>query len=286
MALKDELWPVLAGDVLAPALVSSWLLFRGAVWRRGWMGQCGAVLAVAAAWLVGNWQRELFPWHPEKQWEWLPRIAAGVMLVGFVGRLPQVPRLDRWTLYAVASVVAAWMLTPTDVQATTPWAVWLFGGTFFVEWVVLDALAEAAPGGAVAMGVALLLFASGSVVFCAGWGSVSEAAIRMGCGFAGLVLVAWWFRVDIGAAVPAGIVFVMGLLFAGYNNLESNVPLTSFLLPALAPLAGVLLLPLLFLSESRRRSFLLQALFLVLILVPVIVAVVLAVRAEPPSFDE
>ena len=34
MALKDELWPVLAGDVLAPTLASSWLMFRGAVWRR------------------------------------------------------------------------------------------------------------------------------------------------------------------------------------------------------------------------------------------------------------
>jgi len=285
MALKDELWPVLAADVLAPTLVSSWLFFRGAVWRRGWMGQCGAVLAVAAAWLVGNRQRELFPWQPEKQWEWLPRIAAGVMLVGFVGRLPQVPRLDRWTLYALASGVAAWMLTPTDVQAATPWAVWLFGGTFFVEWVVLDALAEAAPGGAVALGVALVLFAGGFVVLCAGWGSVSEAAIRMGFGFVGLVLVAWWFRVDVGTAAPAGLEFVMGLLFAGYNNLESKVPLTSFLLPALAPLAGVMLLPLLLLSDSRRRSFLLQTLFLLFILIPVIVAVVLAVRAEPLSFE-
>ena len=207
------------------------------------------------------------------------------MLVALLARIPKLPPLDRWTLCAAASFAAAWMLTPADVQAATPRALWLFALVIFVEWLVLDALAKAAPGGAVALGMAVLCLAGAIVVLHAHSLRFTDAATVLAASLGGVAVVAWCFRVDVGAAAAGGVVFLAGLMFAGQNETFSDVPVTSFLLPALAPLGGLLLLPLLLLSDSRRRSFLLQALFLVLILIPAVVAVVLAMRAESLSFE-
>jgi hypothetical protein len=89
-------------------------------------------------------------------------------------------------------------------------------------------------------------------------------------------------QADAGTAAPAVAVLLPGLLLTGQNTTFSEVPLTSFLLVALAPLA---LLPTLLPPFRRWEGIGLRILQLTLILAPLVVAVVLAMQAESLEFE-
>jgi hypothetical protein len=283
---NDLLIPALLRDVLAPLLLAACILFLCAVWRRQWLAQVGAVVALLAGLALGNWLRDMLPWLPEKQsWHWLLFVAVGLMLIGLLMRLHHLRLVDRWALCAAGSLAAAWLLMPREIETFPTWVVWIYALTLCVQWLALDALAKAAPGGAVPLGLAVLLFASGTILLYASSGLFCDIAIITAASLAGIARIAWLFRADVSAAAPGGLAVLTGLLFAGNFYLESKVPRTSFLLPALAPLGALLVLPLLLLRESRWRSLAIQLLFLALMLVPATVAVVLAMRAETLSYE-
>jgi hypothetical protein len=103
-------------------------------------------------------------------------------------------------------------------------------------------------------------------------------------GFAALLgpaLVAWVWPGDTGGAFAAVVVFLPGLLLTGQQETFSEVPLTSFLLAGLAPLALVpMLLP--FLARCQRWARWLLG--LILPLIPATLAVVLAMQAVTLEF--
>ncbi|HEY8504471.1 MAG TPA: hypothetical protein VIL46_07805, partial [Gemmataceae bacterium] len=104
---------------------------------------------------------------------------------------------------------------------------------------------------------------------------LSDVAVLGAAALAGIALVAVFPKSDTGGAVGPAVVLLAGLMLSGRYETFSGVPRSSFLLVALAPLA---LLPLLVIRRLKPAASLLAQFGLVL--VPVVIAVVLAMQSE------
>ena len=87
----------------------------------------------------------------------------------------------------------------------------------------------------------------------------------------------------IAASIPAGVAFLPGLMLNGRVLTESNVPLISYWLLALAPLA---LTPFLTPVLNRKNGWIVRLIRSLLILAPVVIAVLLAAQNEKLVFEE
>ena len=106
-------------------------------------------------------------------------------------------------------------------------------------------------------------------------------AVLLTATLTGLSLIATLRRLDVAALFAGPAVFFPALLLGGAVNTFSEVPAASFILVALAPC----LLWSLSLPPMRRWSGRnLAAVAIVLVLIPCVVAVVLAMRAESLDF--
>lgn len=292
---------VLPAALAAAAVFAVILLAGGSRWA-----SAGAALAFAAGAGVGNWYRPALPWLSEKpDWQWLPvfgdRLALpapvwkpegpawhwllwlglAALAVGLLTRMPYVPAAVRWLARAAAAALAAWLLVPADLREELAWTVAAFAAAVFAEWSLLEPLCERSPGGSVPLGLALTFFAAAAVLLHAHTMRFTDVAAFLGASLGGIAVAARR-KADAGAAVPGAAVLLPGLLLIGNNTTESEVPLASFLLVALAPLA---LLPTLLPPFGRWQGVRLKLLQLALILAPLIVAVVLAMRAESLEFE-
>ena len=104
-----------------------------------------------------------------------------------------------------------------------------------------------------------------------------------GCAAAGVAVAAFPTRADASGIAPLGAIGVPALLLNARYQLDSQVPLTSFLLPALAPL---LLLPFLLPAAARLPKLAAVSLRALLVLTPLVVAVVLAAQYETLPFGQ
>ncbi|MBX9585034.1 MAG: hypothetical protein K2X87_32415, partial [Gemmataceae bacterium] len=166
-----------------------------------------------------------------------------------------------------------------DPNLYLSWSLWLL----LASWAVWDGVARAGVGGQVAAYQAAVCYAAGAVLLYHHWASAMEAAVATGSALAGVAAVAWAARSDASGAAPAGAAVVPGLLLAGRLSQDSNVPVTSFWLVALAPLA---LAPFLVPRLNRQNGWLARAGRAVLVLIPLTLAVVLAARHEQLAFEE
>jgi hypothetical protein len=159
------------------------------------------------------------------------------------------------------------------------WGVGL-GLTVLVFWGVLDALARNWPGMGLPLLLLLVALGAGAVVELSGFGSLAQMAGVLAAVLGSTALVSWWqpSTLPSRSAVPAVAVLLPGLLFQGYYVSFSEVPLASYLLVGVAPLAlaGSALLPL----RGRVRVVVYVATVLVLVGLAVLLAH-LATRDEP-----
>jgi hypothetical protein len=254
----------------------------------------GAALALAAGLVAGNWYQPALPWLPEglpwspgvPRWPWLLWLGLAALAVGVLIRLPQVPILIRWLAMAAAAGFAAWLLVPPDLlpedlRDKAAWPVAAFAAVVFVEWALLEHLCERSPGGGIPLGLALTFFAAATVLIYAHTARLTDVATFLGASLFGIAVAARQ-QADAGAVAPGVAVLLPGLLLAGQYTTFSEVPLTSFLLVALAPLA---LLPTLLPPFRRWEGIRLRVLQITLILAPLVVAVVLTMRAESLEFE-
>jgi hypothetical protein len=100
----------------------------------------------------------------------------------------------------------------------------------------------------------------------------------------GIAVAAGVGKADTSGAIPAGVVFLPGLVLGGRPSLADNlVPASCFWVLALAP---VVLLPFLIPALARRNGWLVRIARPLLVLAPVVVAIVLAAQHEKLAFEE
>ncbi|MGH7201182.1 MAG: hypothetical protein ACREJB_11290, partial [Planctomycetaceae bacterium] len=255
----------------------AWRWFGGAAGRRH-----AAAWAVAGGFFTAYALLSWAPLRPSAHWEWLPYLGVVAAVLGPVGLVDGIRWPERWAVWLVAALLAAWFLVPdwSEIEPHRPAYLAILTGLLFLTTVLFDALADRVDGrlfaavlGVTAIAGAVVLAESGTMKFAQLAGVLAAAlagsVLAMLCG-----ATAVRFR----GAVPAVVLLLGGLMFAGYVNSFSSVPAASYLLVAIAPLPlGICRFgPLA--SLPRRVGIAAQ---LLVVLVPIVVAVALASTAEP-----
>jgi hypothetical protein len=301
----------LLGPALAASLAVALGLGRlvGARFRPG-----AAALAVAAGVLAGNALRDVFPWRLDherpltfRDWRagleasletrpaaepaegesspspptyyWLPWLAALAMAVE-LALLAGADSGPGWAARTVVAMLAGRLLTLPGARGELPWAPWCLGVVILLHWGVAVSLARRWKDGLVPAVQAACLTAAAVVILHAHSARLADAALLFAMALLGPSAAAFLWRGDASSAAAAGAIALPGLLFMGQQETFSEVPLSSFALAALAPLAlAVALVPALARQEGWKRWALAA-----LPLVPAAAAVVLAARAESLPF--
>lgn len=268
-----------------------------------------AALAVAAGVLAGNAQRDVFPWRVDHErpltfadWRagleasleprqasddeqpsplpptyyWLPWLAALAMAIELTGGSSG----PSWAARAVVALLAGRLLTLPGARDELPWLSWCLGVVILLHWGVAVGLARRWKDGLVPAAQAACLAAAAVVILHAHSARLADAALLFGMALLGPALAALVWRGDASVAAAAGAVALPGLVLMGQQETFSEVPLSSFVLAALAPLTlAVALVPVLTRQEGWKRWALAA-----LPLVPAAAAVALAARAGSLPF--
>lgn len=204
-------------------------------------GRHAAAMAFAGAFVLGYWLVGLGPLLPDAHWHWLPYAVLLAGIAGAVGSAAGVRFGERGLLFAAVALVAAWRLAPDWENPE------LSRGTQIVAWIalvvvvaaLLRPLATAVSGGLLAGVCAACCIAAAIVLNCSGSNLFTQLA---GAGAGAMTGVAIAAAVDRRASERDGwplpfVVFLSGALWIGQANSFSNVPLASYLLVPLSPLA-------------------------------------------------
>jgi len=268
-----------------------------------WAGALGAALAVAVAFAWANYTfaaaswddtGRLLPWKagPDSPaWHRLPRVALLLVVVGLVSRwiglvaarcLPERrwwgANLLVWAPRVAAVVVAGQWLATEKVAELLGWPVPVIAAVMLLQWVILDGLARTDRGAEAAAYQSAALLAAGTVMLYAHFAKFAELGIALGCAFSVVAVAAGLGKLNASGAVPTGVAFLPGLVFAGRPSLPENaIPAASFWLVALAPLA---LTPFLIPRLARQNGWVARIGRMLLVLAPLAVAVALAAQSE------
>ena len=298
-ALQQTCLPAAGGAALVMAVV----LACGR-----WAGALGSAAAIVVGFAWSNytfaalsWEGtgRLIPWKsdsiPPPAVVALPRAAIVLVVVGLasrwlgivVGRYQPPHRwwganLMTWApRVAGVAVVSGW-LVPAQL-AESGWVWPLLAATMLLNWIALDWPARDGVGGQVAGYQAAAFLAAAVVLLYAHSGKYMEAAVTLGMAMAGVAVVAGPHRADTSGAVPAGAAFLPGLLLTGWASITSEVPVASYWLLGLSPLTlFVFCIPVV----ARQNRWVLAGGRAALFLIPLIVAVALAVANEQVVFDD
>jgi hypothetical protein len=271
-----------------------------------WAGALGSAVAVTTAFVwvnfafdKPNWtDGRLLPWNPAADpenpppgYQWLPRAALVLVVVGLVSRwlgllsAHYLPENRRWAAglfvwaprLAAVVAVCGWLTTGRAV-AELHWLYPTLAAVMFAEWLVLDGIARAGPAAQTALYLSIALLGAGTVLIYAHSLRFLEVQYAVGYALLGIAIAAGAGRTDTSGAIPAGVLFLPGVVLAGGPSLaEHLVPPAAFWLVALAPLA---LAPFLVPRLNRQDGWLARAVRLALAIAPVAVAVGLAMRHE------
>ncbi len=181
-------------------------------------------------------------------------------------------------LRAAAAFAIAWWIVPEATSAVSVWLVPAFALVIFLEWVILERIADAPT----ALCLTLTFFTAGGVLLHARMVSALDAATVCGSALAGLTLMAWWLRVAVAGAIPAVAVVLPTLLLMGQQETGTDtLHWTTFALPAAAPLLLIVTVPI-----GRTNAFRWYAVRLILVLIPLGAALFLADQQAHYDFSE
>lgn len=277
-----------------------------------WAGALGSGVAVLAGIAFANWQMKTpyLPWASEKPGKaWFLPAAAVLVAVGLASRWVGL-MLEKYKkqpqTYAASGIgqyrwwwlanLAVWVPRVAAVAWVSGWGIaaetateeptlrWLIAAGSLLGWAAFDAVARA---GCSKEAVALLslaaVFAGGLLVYSHS-ATDMEIATMLGMALFGVAVVGVAAKADVSGAVPALFGFLPGFLAYGrWLTIDNGkTPVESYWLVGLAPLA---LVPFLVPALARRNGVLLRLLRLLLILAPLVVALYLAHRAAPISFE-
>jgi hypothetical protein len=223
------------------------------------------------------------PMNPDRRSRyWLPWLAGLAMIVELLLPLLRVPSGPGWSLRTVIALLAGRLLTPNVQRMEDPWVSWALGVVILLEWALLTALARRWRDGVVPTSLGLCCIAAAMVLDEVHL-SACEWNLLLGSSLAGPALLSWKWPSDTSPAAAACAVILPGVLLdSEYNYLDKVIPLWSFLLAGLAPLA---LLPVWLPFLARRERWIRWVLGLSLPLIPAATAVVWAVQATMPGTE-
>jgi hypothetical protein len=288
--LEAVVAPTLGATVAVACLLTAllWLLSKRVRfdWRKATPSI--AMLALAAGLVAGNHYRGGFENDYEKWskwWHWAWPAMGFALLVEFVASLPGLPAAAGYLLRGTAAGVVAWAVTP-EMWLKTPADKWIVPAVAFalaIQWAIIAAVGRQAPGGSTSAAVAVAALGAVAILMHHRWNPTgTTVTTALFAALAALAVLAWVTKADVSSAAAAT-VLIATMLLLGRALLDSNVPRRSFLLVGLSPtVLGVFLLPKVNHFSQYRAATPVKVL---LVLIPVAVAVYLAMEAEPLKFE-
>lgn len=307
-ALQNDVLPAAGGG----ALVLCVFLLLGR-----WAGALGSAVAMTVAFLWSNftltylklddkptWENtaRLIPWRPAEGapgWHWMPLGALLLVVVGLISRwmglLARHYLPDRfwwgshilvWAPRLAGAIVVAGWLASGKAASDPQWEGlrWQLAAAMFFIWLALDSVARYEFGGEVSAYLAAAFLVAGTILLYTHNAKQMEVAVILGFAFFGIAVVATLGDCDTSGAIPAGVVFLAGLLLATRPSWSPhNVPTHCLWLVALAPLA---LLPFAISTVAEKRGWFVRLLRAALVLAPLVAAIVLASEHEKLVFEE
>ncbi len=267
--------------VVVPALISTAVVFNLPRLLPEKVGyRYAGAIAVASAFFVGY---ALLPeWAeltPQRHWHWLPYLGLAAAVLAPVGLANGVHTVERWLLFALLAVCAAWLLVPTWASLKPP------RGTYIpilaVYLFLLMALIELLPNRVSPRFLALALLAAALVTTVAVTAFVSVRYGTLGgIAVAALVGCGGLFRPQqeepsLRAAAVVYALLIGGVAFVGF--VEPEPPLRGILVLPAAPVALWLVCWGPLVKLGGRKRLVLQS---VVILVPLVVGAVLVWLAQ------
>lgn len=291
-----------------PAAAGAALVMAAALCLGRWAAALGSAAAVAAGFAFANYTFKALDWAvpgrvipwvrgaDDPAWYGMPRAAAILLAVGLLSRwlgLAAARYLDArywwgahllvWAARVGAVAVVAPGLVPDALAAEHVWVRPAFVAAVLGIWAALDGVARADAGSEVAAYLAAAFLAAGAVILYAHSARFMDLAVMCGCAAFGVAVATFPTRADASGAAPLGAIGLPALLLNGRYLTESQVPVGSFVLVALAPLA---LLPFLLPVVARQPKWVVIPLRALLVLAPLVAAVVLAAQHETLAFEE
>jgi hypothetical protein len=290
-----------------------------------WAAALGSAVAIIVGFVWADFTFEkaswdaiarLIPWKLEENapaWHWMPRAAFVLVVVGLVsrwagmliaralpGRLWWGENLLVWAPRVAAVAAASGWVIPAPAIEQWAWVRPAMIGVMVLSWVVLDGMSRTWDCGQVAAYQSLIFFAAGAVLMHHTWNTATELAFILGSAMFGIAVATAvratavtgpellpWEKPPPGimasGAIPAGVAFLPALLLNARLLAESTLSTTSFWLVALSPLA---LAPFLIPWVSRQRRWYMVLAGAVLLLIPLGIAVNMAMQAAPPAYAE
>jgi hypothetical protein len=281
------------------------------------MAALGSALAITLAFIVANFSFDnsidhetgelvwwntyrISPWKVEPTenlaWRWLPRAGLNLVIVGLLSRwmgllvarfLPErrwwVANLLVWLPRVVAVVEFSGWMVSERIASSSPWLRSALILAMLLNWLILDGLARAQEGGDIAGSFALIFYGASAILIHAHSTQFMELAVILGSALFGIAAAANLAKADVSGAIPAGVVFLPGLVLGGMPTFDTQVPALSFWLVTFAP---VMLAPFLIPFLSRMNAWWIRLIKVALVMVPLIVALALARQHERLPFEE
>ena len=238
-------------------------------------------LALGGGFIVGYCLLPWAPLLPNAQWHWIPYLSAIAIVSAPVRLAPGASTARIWSILLLLAGLAAWLLVPSwaEPERTRHLYAAVVGVALLFLCGLLEPLAKRSPGAlfplllcVVSAVGAVVLGLSGSVKFAQLAGVVAAA---MG----GCTAVSYFYPSEplVYGAMATFSVLLGGLMFTGYVNSFSDLPMASYLLVPAAPLAlWLCVLPAFGKLEGRSRWVAETA----AVLVPLLVALALAALSE------
>jgi hypothetical protein len=285
-----------------------------------WAAALGSAVAVVVGFACANftftaleWEKtgRVFPWkldEPYPAWHLLPRGALILVVVGLISRWlglfagsrltkphPDnrsaegaarywwVANLVTWLPRIAAVGVASGRLVSPQASEYGAWVWPALAAGMLLSWIALDGIAHAGAGAQVAAYQSAIFLGAGIVLLYAHSARFMDIGVILSFAMLGVAVAAGAAKADASGAIPAGVAVLPGLMLNGRILTESNVPLASFWLIALAPLA---LTPFLIPSLAVRNGWIVRIVRAVLVLTSVVIAVVMAAQHEQLVFEE
>jgi hypothetical protein len=307
-ALQNDVLPAAGGG----ALVLCLFLLLGR-----WAGALGSAAAIAVAFLWSNftltflklddkptWDNtaRLLPWKPAENapgWHWMPKAALLLVVVGLLSRwiglllqrnLPERfwwgANLLVWAPRLAGVILVSGWLASGGAASGPEWQGlrWQLVAAMLFIWIALDGVARANFGAEVAAYLGITFLVAGTILLYTHNAKQMEVAVILAFAMFGIATVAALGGCDTSGAIPAGVVFLPGLLLATRPSWSPhNVPQHCLWMVALAPLV---LLPFAIPAVAEKRSWWLRLLRAAIVLAPLVAAIMLASEHEKLVFEE
>jgi hypothetical protein len=231
-----------------------------------------------AAYLLFSWT----PAAPTEGWHWLPYLSLMAAVIGTVSRATGVTVAERFVLQLLLAGVAAWFLVPawSDLQPVRHIYLAIVACSLLVLCLALEPAPARLRGASLPLALALVVFGGATVLVLSGSVKFAQLASVLAFALCGCAALS---RPDasLSGAGPVVAVLLGGLMFTGYVQSFSNVPLASYLLVAAAPVA-FWVEPAFFHAQIGPKQLIIR---LIAVAAPTALAVLLAVLAgaEPAA---